>query len=521
MIVLVGFMGAGKSTVGRLLARRLGLAFVDADALVEARAGKSIAEIFEEGDEATFRRLEADVCRQALQGDDAVVALGGGALENENTREALADATVVYLKVGLEEALQRIGDDKNRPMLRAGDVDALFAGRSNTYRRVAGLTLDTSGVSPEDVAERITDSFGERAAKTADRVRVEVDNEPYDVLIGSGIVPDAVASLPRDAEQIFLISHPELVPVSRPLSDALSRAGARVQVLEVPTGEASKSIREAERLHHLLAEAPAHRNDLVIAFGGGVIGDLAGFVASTYARGIRFAQMPTSLLAQVDAAIGGKTGVNLPQGKNLVGTFHQPVLVVCDVGLLRELPEAELRSGLAEVVKYGLISDPSLLDLLVSRAPEIYRREDEVLIEIVRRSVEIKASIVARDEKEHGIRAWLNYGHTLGHAIERQADGGLRHGEAVALGMMAAAYLAEETGRIDEEAVTLHRETLEAVGLPTRASLDFDALEAFWTRDKKYQKGVRFVLLRGIGRPEAGIPVDDDAIRRALKRMAG
>jgi 3-dehydroquinate synthetase len=212
--------------------------------------------------------------------------------------------------------------------------------------------------------------------------------------------------------------------------------------------------------------------------------------------------------------------VNLEAGKNLAGTWHQPLAVFCDTKTLRSLPEAELRSGLAEVVKYGLIAAPDLLRLVAERADEIFNREQKVLRTIVTRSAGIKAEIVSADEREQGKRAWLNYGHTLGHAIEHLHGGRLRHGEAIALGMMAAAYIAEDSGRIDEEAVTLHRTTLEAVGLPVRASLELEALQGALTRDKKYEGGVRFVLLEGLAQPRAGVPVGMDEIERALKRMA-
>lgn len=246
------------------------------------------------------------------------------------------------------------------------------------------------------------------------------------------------------------------------------------------------------------------------------------------------AHVPTTLLAQVDAAIGGKTGVNLPQGKNLVGTFHQPCVVVCDVESLATLPEAELRSGLAEVAKYGFIAAPDLLPLVVDNAPSILAGDPDLLQEIVGRSVGIKAGVVAADEREHGVRAHLNYGHTFAHAIEQVAglgvpprDSGpadpfppIRHGEAVALGMMSAAHLSAELGRLDTEAVETHRRVLEAVGLPVKAPLSLDDLEPAWRLDKKYRQGVRFVLLNGIGVPEAGIEAEREAVARALERMS-
>jgi 3-dehydroquinate synthase len=289
----------------------------------------------------------------------------------------------------------------------------------------------------------------------------------------------------------------------------------------VPEGEVAKSLGTAETLYAALGDADAHRGDLVVSFGGGVVCDVAGFVASTYNRGMPVAHVPTSVTAQVDAAIGGKTAVNLPHGKNLVGTFHQPVAVLCDVALLRALPDDELRSGLAEVCKYGFIADPSLLDLLQQQTNALFARDEDVLVEVVTRSAAIKAEIVSADERETtGRRAHLNYGHTFAHAIEKTTGFGVvRHGEAVSLGMMAAAYLARELDRIDEAAVSVHRRVLGSLRLPVTAKLDVDALEAAWKRDKKYRGGIRFVLLERIGRPESGVEAPRDAVQRAIERL--
>jgi 3-dehydroquinate synthetase len=252
-----------------------------------------------------------------------------------------------------------------------------------------------------------------------------------------------------------------------------------------------------------------------------VVCDLSGFAAATYNRGVSVAFVPTTLLAQVDAAIGGKNGVNLAGGKNLVGTIHQPRAVVCDVEVLASLSPSELVSGMAEVVKYGLIADPGLLAQVERDATRIVSCDLDALTEIVARSAAIKASVVAQDETEQDRRAILNYGHTFAHAFEVTSSyGALRHGEAVALGMMAAAYTANELGRIDESAVDAHRRALDAVNLPVRASFDLTALEHAWTLDKKYRGGTRFVLLNGIGRPETGVTVPRDALARALGRLA-
>ncbi|MDQ3983090.1 MAG: 3-dehydroquinate synthase, partial [Actinomycetota bacterium] len=322
----------------------------------------------------------------------------------------------------------------------------------------------------------------------------------------------------------FVVTHPELEERAAEALASLSAAGLKTHTLTVAAGEASKSVAVGAGLLGELARLGAHRHDLVVGFGGGVVTDLAGFVASTFNRGVPVVHVPTTLLAQVDAAIGGKTAVNLPEGKNLVGTFHQPRAVVCDVEVLRTLPREELVAGLAEVVKYGTIADPTLLDLVVARSDEVLDRDPGVLTEVVTRSAAIKAAVVALDETEAGARAHLNYGHTFGHAIEHvSARGGApsRHGEAVALGMMAAAFAAHQLGRIDDAAVAAHRRALEAAGLPVSATYELGDLEDAWQHDKKYRRGVRFVLLNGLGRPEAGVEIDRNTLQMALRRLSG
>ncbi|MDQ3916458.1 MAG: 3-dehydroquinate synthase [Actinomycetota bacterium] len=571
MIALVGFMGAGKTTVGRLLAARIGLPFVDADAAVEAAAGTTIDALFEKG-EASFRELESRTVRALLDGPEAVVALGGGALGDPSVATALQWATVVFLDVSFREAMRRLSGAADRPMLRRADPKALYESRRDVYERAAHHVVPVDGKTAEDVAAEVaallgrpdqaettgrlgerplnettgrlgerplnetTGRLGERPRsettgrlgerpRSERRVPVPLGDRSYDVVVGRDLLARLadVVPLPADAEKAVVVTHPELEEAAAEAAASLAAAGLKTHTLTVPSGEASKSFAAAQGLLTGLADLGAHRHDLLVGFGGGVVTDLAGFVASVYHRGMPVVHVATTLLAQVDAAIGGKTAVNLPQGKNLAGTFHQPRAVVCDVGVLRTLPDAELVAGLAEVVKYGLIADPALLGFVIERAREIRAKDAGVLTEIVTRSAAIKAGVVARDETESGARAHLNYGHTFGHAMEHVAAATaapLRHGEAIALGMMAAAFAAQELGRIDEDTVTAHRRPLEAAGLPVSAAFDLTDLEDAWRHDKKYRRGVRFVLLAGLGRPEAGVEVGRDTLWRALRRLS-
>lgn len=520
MIVLVGFMGSGKTTVGRALAERLGVDFVDTDTVVEAGAGMPVAEIFTRGGERDFRARELDAARRVVdEGTAGVVALGGGAPAQDEIRTLLArsGATVVHLSVSLDEARRRIGDDSARPMLQSRDVADLFAERSPVYEEVAHFGVDVDDRSPENVADAIA-----RRARHAFPIAVRTPGGAYTVHVGEGIAARAAELTPgiERIEQALIVTHAHLGDHVAPVRDALRDAGVALSIAEVPDGERAKSLDVAAGLWDQAAEIALHRGDLVVGIGGGAVTDLAGFVASTFNRGIAVLHVPTTLLAQVDAAIGGKTGINLGAGKNLVGTFHQPVAVVCDVATLTTLPTDEVRAGLAEVVKYGLIAHPDMLGEIEASAEPLLARDPGRLAWAVRRSVEAKAAVVAADERDAGVRAILNYGHTFGHAIETLSGyGEWRHGDAVAVGMMAAAYLARALGRIDDDAVALHRRVLERVGLPVRADLELDALEEAWKRDKKYEGGVRFVLLAGIGRAESGVSAPRDAIATALERL--
>lgn len=520
MIVLVGFMGAGKTTVGRTLAAMLGLPFIDTDERIEQGAGRTIREIFASEGEPAFRALERAAIAAAVSGPEAVVALGGGALGDPRTRTDLEWHDVVHLDVSYGEALRRIGTDGTRPMLATGDTKALYDERQRYYSRSARATVTTHRKRPDQVAAEVASALGRTVEGEVRRVVVDVA-ESYEIVVGAGTAAQIDEMLPAlpGAEAAFILTHPSVRHIASLVESSLARAGLAVHLLEVPEGERAKSLDEARRLYDALAAAPARRRDLIVGVGGGVVTDLAGFIASTYNRGMPVVHVATTLLAQVDAAVGGKTGVNLPAGKNLVGTIHQPRLVVCDPETLTTLPEDEFVSGLAEVAKYGFIQDPDLLDVLLDGAEALRARDPRLLRDVITRSVAIKAAIVSVDERESGVRELLNYGHTFGHAIEHSAGFSIRHGHGVALGMMAAAYLSFELSRIESDVVDRHKEVLEALGLPVHAELDIDVLERAWIRDKKYRGGVRFVLLAGLGRAEAGIKAPRAAIERALERM--
>lgn len=353
---------------------------------------------------------------------------------------------------------------------------------------------------------------------------VAVPGRTYDVTIGEGVLARATEHLPPmpAAERAFVIADAAVAErYLATLAEGLEDARLRTVHLSVPQGEDAKTVQVMTALHRQLATQEAHRSDPVFALGGGSVGDLAGFVAATYMRGVPFVQVPTTLTAQVDAAIGGKSAVNLPEGKNLVGAFHQPVGVVADVSTLATLPEREYRSGLAEVAKYALTLDLELLASLEADPSPVLRREPAALERLVARCVRAKASVVRGDERDEGGRLVLNYGHTLGHALERlDAFASRSHGEAVATGMVFAARLSEATGRAPDGLVARHVRLLSSLGLDPGAPLPppEEVLGAM-RMDKKYRGGVRFVLLEDVGRPFVDDGVPEDAVRAALEAM--
>ena len=356
------------------------------------------------------------------------------------------------------------------------------------------------------------------------RVTVPIPGRAYDVVVGTGVIEAAGEHLPGfpDARTVFVVSDRAVSDRwFEPLAVSLDRRGLAAVPLAVPPGEEAKTLPVYATLLHQLATQEAHRGDVIAALGGGATGDLAGFVASTYMRGVPFVQMPTTLTAQVDAAIGGKTGVNLPEGKNLVGTFSQPRSVLADVGTLATLSERDYRSGLAEVAKYALTLDLDLLDLLEHDPTPVVTRDPAALEPLVARCVDAKARAVVADERDAGARLTLNYGHTLGHALERlEAFGGRSHGEAVAVGMVFAARLAEARGLAEQGLAARTARLLSSLGLETDGALPSatEILGAF-RLDKKYLAGVRFVLLLDVGRPVVVDDVPETQVREILDDM--
>lgn len=504
-LILFGSMGAGKSAVGRRLAERLGMAFVDTDALVERETRLSVGEIFHRYGEPRFRALERRVIGRAASGRCQVIATGGGAVVDPRNRARLRRAGLtVWLKTDPEVAAARVGGANNRPLLASGqraDILAHLLAEREPYYREALIHVDTSGHSVEEVASTIV----ARLQPGSSVVSVNAVASQYDVHVGWGTLDrfgERLAAYTR-ACTAAVITNPRVGKVyARRVAASLRRSGFRPVVVTIPDGERYKTLRTASRVYDELVQRRFERGDILVALGGGVIGDLTGFVAATYLRGVRYVQVPTTVVAQVDSSIGGKTGVDHPKGKNLIGSFHHPVMVYADVATLQTLPRRELVAGLAEVVKYGVIADASFFSYLEEQAESVLGGVPDVLVEVVRRSAAVKADVVRQDERETGLRRILNYGHTAGHVVETLTGySAIRHGEAVSIGMDFAARLAAQLNLCGESLVRRQRTLLERLGLPTRLPAIIPARAIQTMRlDKKVREGrVYFVLPQKVG----------------------
>jgi 3-dehydroquinate synthase len=562
-VVLVGMMGAGKSTIGRRLSARLRLPFLDADTEIElAHAGMTIPEIFTSYGEPYFRDGEARVIARLLDSGPSVLATGGGAFMREETRNRVHDKAVsVWLKADADIIMRRVKRRADRPLLQTADpaatVGRLIEEREPIYQR-ANLTVWSRDVPHEKIVDECIDALhawlcgggGAAAAalqetsdkgheimtaplKHADPITVDValGARAYDIVIGRDVLRSLgarVAALRPGTRTAIVTDRNVAKHWLEKTETSLADAGIATSRIIVGEGEGSKTYAVLEQVSEALIAAKIERNDLVIALGGGVVGDLAGFAAAILRRGVDFVQVPTSLLAQVDSSVGGKTGINSPHGKNLLGAFHQPVLVVADTAVLDTLSPRQFRSGYAEVAKYGVLGDAAFFAWLEANHGDIFTggaaREHAIAT-----SCRAKAAIVARDERETGERALLNLGHTFGHALEAATgfSDRLFHGEGVAIGMVLAAEFSAQLGMIaDADAARIQRH-LAAVGLPTHLQdiagfaqeglPDADALMALMAQDKKVKRGrLTFILLEAVGHAVIAPDVEPSLVRDFL-----
>ncbi|MDH5363811.1 MAG: 3-dehydroquinate synthase, partial [Dehalococcoidia bacterium] len=509
-IVITGFSATGKSLVAKEVAQRLNWDFIDTDDEVVKLAGKSIDEIFRQDGEKRFRELEQEVIRKACQQRQTVIAIGGGAIVDRQNYELLAENGLLFcLEAKPETIYQRLFQNATygcetevRPLLANNNplerIRQLKASRQPYYASV-DWTIHTDRLSLSQVAEEVVrgwrlfrGAFPERDSSVAslpqnDKERrarndiskdvacwVKTATQSYPVFVGYGLL-EKLGERIKEAGlsgAVTIISDETVFSLyGSEVEGRLKNAGFAVNTFAVPPGEESKNINSAIKIYDFLVEQRVERDDILIALGGGMVGDLAGFVAATFLRGMPWIQAPTSLVAMVDASIGGKVGVNHPQGKNLIGAFYQPSFVLADVQTLNTLPDRELTSGWAEVIKYGLTLDREFFEFLEANADKLIKLEPNAVAQAIARSAAIKAQIVSEDEKERGRRIILNYGHTSAHGLEAASQyRRFRHGEAVAIGMMGAAKLSQRLGLLSSDIVQRQQSLLQKFGLPVSFS---------------------------------------------------
>ncbi len=533
-IFLIGLMSSGKTTVGRALAKKLGKRFFDADHEIEARTGASVALIFEIEGEAVFRQREAEVIRDLCAQDDIVLATGGGAVLDAGSRRLLAQrGTVIYLRASVNSILQRTSHDKSRPLLQTADprrrIEDLSRQREPLYQEIADIVIDTGRPNVQFLVQTICTQLDAPSAKssgnimqhessipteiktvdTSDRsttvtLQVDLDERSYPISIGTRLIDNAALlqqCLP--AQRVAIVTNTVVAPLYLGrLHASLEAAGKQVIDIVLPDGEEEKNWACLMRIFDALLEHKCDRKTTLIALGGGVVGDMTGFAAASYMRGIPFIQIPTTLLAQVDSSVGGKTGINHPLGKNMIGAFYQPQAVLADIDTLHTLPLRELSAGLAEVIKYGAVIDTEFFEWLEQHIDRLMARDANALVHAIKRCCEIKADVVRQDEREGGLRAILNFGHTFGHAIEAGMGYGVwLHGEAVGCGMVLAADLSCRMGFID--AVQRDRVTalVKRAGLPTAPpNLGLSRWIELMQVDKKSEGGqIKFILMQPLG----------------------
>ncbi len=513
-IYVYGPPGSGKSTVGRLLADRLSYEFVDLDQEIEASLGRSISEIFSKDGESVFRQIEQAHIAEQQKKPRVIISLGGGALLNDQCRFQVEElGSVVCLNASIDRLLSRLQESGEARPLLAGDVaemrarlDGLLASRAKHYESFK-IKLNTTELSLEQVVEAIQIRLG--------LYHIRGMGQEYDVVVKTGGLENAGDEFRRRGikSPLALVTDENVGPIyAGRLLENLQQSGFAVSLITIPAGEDHKNMQTINNLWESFLKAGLERSSTVLALGGGVVTDLAGFAAATYLRGIKWAAISTSLLGMVDASLGGKTGTDLPQGKNLIGAFYSPSLVLADPSVLKTLPQAQLRSGMAEVIKHAIIGDPLLYYDICNRSSnnKDWLKQDS-LDAIVRRAVAVKVKIILADPYEQGLRQVLNLGHTIGHAIELVSGFRLSHGESIGIGMVVEARLAEKMKLAQSGLSNEIAETLDHLGLPNKVPTDLSrqAILSAVKLDKKRANGkVLFALPIKIGEVRPGIEVN-------------
>jgi len=520
-VVLTGFMGTGKTTVGKLLSEYLNYRFIDTDELIESRHNLTISDIFKELGEDAFREMERAVVRELAEMDSIVISTGGRLmLDPENVKALSHNSRVLCLVATPDEILTRVERDKDhkRPLLTVPNpkerIVDLLQERNEQYLRFPQVITDEK--RPADIAQ----SLAEFVNTSPKSLVIENPQRNYEYIVGAGLLP-FLRQLTGVQEKLVIITDQDVRGLYGPSCASVG------DFIVIPSGRKNKSIATVQLVYNQLLEMGFDRSGTIIALGGNIVGDIAGYVAATYMRGVDLIQCPTSLISMVDSSVGGKTSIDLPQGRNLIGVYKQPIKVVADVATLQTLPQPVFAAGMAEVVKHGLIAESSLLEQIEQghwaknwdRSPS-YISE---LQRLVAQAIQVKINIVQADPFEQGQRSILNLGHTFAYAIELESDNAFRHGEAVSMGLIAAINLSARLGYCDFSLQKRIETILESVNLPIRIPSRFkpDALVKAMQTDKKKRSGqLRFILVRGIGQAFVSDEVLDEDVIKSITEVS-
>ena len=543
IVFLTGFSGTGKTSVGRLAAELLGWMFVDMDEEISLESGHDISQIFANLGECAFRDLEHKKLLETVTGNNLIISTGGGILTNDKNQKVMSESGItICLEASVDTIVSRLKQDSSseiRPMLNddlsAESVLKLKSDRQSLYSQ-ANWTIHTDQLSPKAAANEIvraihlinesdeTEIFG-IAPKELSSV-VDTKNGKYPIWVSQGNLGELGSRLKKIVNPSigYVITDQGANRYAREIQRSMESIGIKSHCFTMEPGEEHKNLSTVELIYKWLAERKAERSNVIVAVGGGVVGDLAGYVAATYLRGMPVVHVPTTLLAMMDSSIGGKTGVDLMQGKNLVGSFHQPKFVLVDTNTLGTLPKRILNEGWAEGLKHGLALDKSLLESFEKNASDLKKLDLDATTKLIKHSISIKAQKVTEDEFEKlGKRILLNYGHTIGHAIESITNySSYLHGEAVSIGMMAAGHISVEKNLLSNDDLIRQEDLLKTFNLPVRfKNLNIDNIKARILSDKKRAQGkVHWVLLKDIGSATTSSDVTDSEITQALKNVS-
>ena len=510
-LILAGPPGTGKTTLGRLCAKLLGYTLVDTDEEISKQTGKSIAEIFSAQGEDVFRDIESNTLAKITKYKNSVISLGGGTLLSDINRSIAKDhGVLVCLRASESNIEARLANNDERPLLQSNQensssINALLAQRKAHYDSF-DLQLKTDDTKPDVLAEHIVNKL------MPWHHAITTNTGAYPLILGVKALTYLTSMLNNHGlpKPNLIISDTNIAPLwSNKLSRKLS-----IPLFSIPDGESHKTLETVHNIYNQFLLHDLDRSSLVLVVGGGVVGDIAGFAAATYMRGIRWVNITTTLLSMIDASIGGKVGVDLPQGKNMIGAFHPPEMVLADPETLTTLPDNEYKVGLAEVIKHGIIADAELFSLVQSKSLPLSR-------DLLQKALEVKINIIQQDPFEQNERAKLNLGHTIGHGVEAASNYRLRHGEAIGIGLYGEALLAEQIGIADPGLSSKIEKKLASLGLPTKCpGLNTIEIKKLMSTDKKKKSGnLYFTLPTSIGAVEYGVQVEDNILTKTIERL--